>query len=96
MTRARTGVQRAEDNADQWWWDCAMRAVTHLADSGRPFTANDVTLLGVPAPDHPNRWGALLRSAHTAGLIEAAGFTQSSRPSRAGGVCRVWVGRLAA
>lgn len=86
------GVDRAADNADPWWWSVAMRALSWLAADGRPFEAYDLTKLGVPDPDEPNRWGALFRSAAMAGVIVPAGYTRSRRPGRAGGLCRVWVG----
>jgi len=92
MTSA-PGVQLAIDNADEWWTSVAMRAMRWLADNGQPFECYDLTELGVPDPDHANRWGALFRSAHTAGLIESHGYTTSRRPGRAGGLCRTWVGR---
>ncbi|SDP46236.1 hypothetical protein SAMN05660199_03952 [Klenkia soli] len=88
-----TGVAQAEANRDDWWWSPAMAAVRHLAASGLPFTAWDLTdKLGVPDPDHPARWGGLFYAARTAGIIERAGITESSRPSRSGGLCRVWRG----
>lgn len=82
----------ALDNGDTWWRDCAERALTYWASSGQPFDAYDLTQLGVPDPDHPNRWGALFRAAYTRGDIEPVGYRQSRRPGRAGGVCRVWRG----
>lgn len=85
-------VQTAWDNADDVWRAVAVQAVTHLAAIGEPFDAFDVTELGVPEPDHPNRWGALFRAMSTAGVITQYGFHESRRPSRAGGVCRLWVG----
>lgn len=91
-----TGLNNAITGRDDFWWDGAMRAVVWLARCPGEFDAFDVTELGVPEPDHPARWGALFRAAATAGVIEPAGFHQSRRPSRAGGVCRVWRGRQAA
>ena len=87
-----SGVQRAIDNADDWWWKVAMRALTWLAQTHTTFQAYDLTLLGCPDPDHPSRWGALFRSASASGVIEHAGYTQSRRPTRSGGLCRVWRG----
>lgn len=80
------------DNADDWWRSTAERALRWWAESGMEFDAFDITELGVPDPDHPNRWGALFQSAVTAGLIVPVGYRQSRRPSRHGGVCRVWKG----
>ena len=88
-----SGLRRARDGADDWWWSPAWRAVGWLADTQTNFTAWDVTQLGVPDPDHPARWGALFRAAATAGVIEPVGYAPSQRPARAGGVCRVWRGR---
>ena len=83
-------------NADAWWYDAARRALEWLAESGKPFDAYDLTELGVPDPDHPSRWGALFRVASSDGVIVPVGYRESKRPSRSGGVCRVWVGRWAA
>lgn len=82
--------------SDGWWHDCAHRAVIWWAATGQPFDAYDVTELGVPDPDVPQRWGALFRAASTEGLIEPIGYRQSRRRSRSGGVCRVWRGANAA
>ncbi len=87
------GLQQAASNTDSWWSSLAMSALRSLAASGRLFECYDLTELGVPDPDHANRWGPLFRAAHTAGLIEHHGYTSSRRPGRAGGLCRVWVGR---
>lgn len=84
------GVRLAEDNADAWWWSTAMSGVQALAASGREFDAYDLTELGVPEPDSPNRYGALFRAAHRAGVIVPVGYRQSRRPGRSGGSCRVW------
>lgn len=86
-------VHDVANSADDWWRDTARRALADLAASGREFTAHDLTEAGVPEPDHPNRWGSLFRQANTAGLIVPVGYRPSTRPSRAGGVCRVWRGR---
>lgn len=84
-------VQVAE--SDPWWHSTAYRALEHLAALGEPFDAYSLTELGVTDPDHPARWGAVFLTAHLAGLIEPTGYRPSRRPSRAGGVCAVWVGR---
>lgn len=89
-------MSAAVAESDPWWHDCALRALSWLAEGGRPFDAFDLTELGVPDPDHPNRWGALFNAARQSGLIECVGFRESRRPSRAGGVCRVWQGKQAA
>lgn len=92
MDQIRFDLGEVHDKADQWWKDCAWRAIETLAASGLPFTSHEVLDLGVPDPDHPNRWGALFRAADAAGLIRPIGYQQSTRPSRHGSVVRVWVG----
>lgn len=89
---AQPGVDRAIENADSWWLDCAWRAVREMADRGVEFEAADLVDLGVPEPDHPNRWGALMRAAHTKHVIKPVGYKRSRRAARAGGVTRTWRG----
>lgn len=78
--------------ADDWWKDCATRALEQLAATGARFDAHDLTELGVPDPDHPARWGALFQAAVRRGLIVPVGYRPARRPSRHGGVVRVWRG----
>jgi hypothetical protein len=87
------GLERAEENADAWWWSTAMTAIKHLASTGVEFSAYEITILGVPDPDNSARWGALFNAASKAGLIEAVGYQRSQRPGRSGGSCRTWRGR---
>lgn len=92
--RPDSGRQRAINNSDAWWRSCALAALHEAARTGQPFTAWTLTdVYGVPDPDSPNRWGALFTLAHRRGVIVPAGYAQSDRPSRAGGVCRQWCGR---
>jgi hypothetical protein len=88
-----SGVEQATENADAWWWSCAMTALKHLASLGTDFTAYDITEHGVPDPDNANRWGALFNAARKAEIVHAVGYQQSRRPGRSGGACRVWRGR---
>ena len=89
---APDGVQRAADGADSWWTSTAMTAIKILAEQGQPFEAFDVTLLGVPDPDSPCRWGPVFRAAHRSGLIKPHSFATARRPGRSGGLTRLWVG----
>lgn len=86
-------ARRAFANSDDWWRDCATRALGWMADLGQPFDAYDLTLLGVPDPDDPHRWGGLFRVACQRGLIESVGYAPSRRPTAQGSVCRVWRGK---
>jgi hypothetical protein len=87
-----SGLDPAAANGDEWWRDSAERALAWWAESGTEFDAFDLTELGVPDPDHSARWGALFNAAANVGLIEPVGYRQSRRPTRHGGVCRVWRG----
>lgn len=84
------------DGADDWWRDAAERALSWWAAIGVEFDSYDLTELGVPDPDHPNRWGALFKAAADQGRIAAVGYRPSRRPTRHGGVVRVWKGTGAA
>jgi hypothetical protein len=83
----------ATDNADPFWWSCAMSALKTEARTGRVFAADDLQeIYGLADPDHPNRWGALFNVAAHEDLIEHVGYRKSRRPSRASGVLRTWRG----
>lgn len=90
-----TDLTTVRDQGDDWWRDSAERAVRWWAESGMPFDAYDVTLLGVPDPDHPSRWGGLFSAMKADGIIEPIGYRESRRPSRHHGVCRIWRGTTA-
>lgn len=85
-------VAEMVDRADTWWLDCATRAAREMAGRGVDFTADDLTALGVPDPDKPNRWGSLFAALKRDGLIRPVGYRASTRPGRNGGVTRVWQG----
>lgn len=90
--RADTGIDQADANTDHWWRDCCDRAIAQLAAQGIVFQAVDLLDLGVPEPDHPNRWGARLREAARAGVIQPAGWGPSRRPTTACSAVRLWRG----
>jgi hypothetical protein len=79
-------------HADEPWLDCATRGARELARRGQDFTADDLTELGVPDPDNPSRWGSLFSALKREGLITTVGYRASAKPSRNGGVTRVWRG----
>lgn len=79
-------------DADPWWFDIAERALAICAESGSEFTAQALRDLGVPEPEHPNRWGALFKVASQKGIIVPVRFSVSTRRARHGGVLRIWRG----
>jgi hypothetical protein len=86
------GVEQAIEATDDWWRDCCDRGIAELARRGHDFQAADLTALGVPDPDHPNRWGARLHLAARRGVIEPVGFAQSHRPTVKASIVRTWRG----
>ena len=82
------GRQNAWDHADDWWKSCAEMALKVLADTGRPFTVDQVALL-VPKPDHPCRFGALFATAARREQIALVGAQISAEDGRP---LRVWQG----
>jgi len=91
-----SGLDRATEYRDPWSWHPAKAALEILATestvTGRTFEAFDLTERFGIQMDHPARWGALFNAAATDGLIAHAGFAVSRRPTRAGGITRVWRG----
>ena len=77
---------------DPHWEAGALKAIETLANTGRPFTAADLTDMGVSEPDHPCRWGSVMAKAKALKLIRRAGFTTSRRAGRNAGYCAIWTG----
>lgn len=89
------GRDQAERNSDDWWVRTALQAVRAIAKTGREFQAFDlVEIYGVPEPDHPNRWGALLTRAARDGVIVVVGAAPSRRPTTAKSLTRTWRGAV--
>lgn len=86
------GLTQVVKGTDDWWASLADRAIRELARRGAPFQAFDLTELGVPEPDHPNRWGGALHRAARRGVIVACGAEPSKRPATAGSLVRTWIG----
>lgn len=86
------GRELAVCGLDDWWTATALQAIRAIAKTGREFQAFDLVELGVPEPDHPNRWGALLTRASRDGLIVATGAAPSRRPRTARSLTRTWRG----
>ena len=80
---------------DPHWESTALSAIETLAKQGQPFTAADLTDLGVTEPDHSCRWGSVFAKAKALGIVRKLGYAASRRPSRSAGVCAVWTGAAA-
>lgn len=82
---------------DPFWTSTALSAIRALAATGRPFTVYEAACdpYGVTEPPHENYWGSLASLAKHLGIIKAVGWVPSPRPSRNGGICRLWIGATA-
>lgn len=74
------------------WADTARTWIRLVASRGIEFSAETLQDAVGRAPSS-GAAGAVLRKAAQANLIEVAGFTRSTRPSRRGGFQLVWRGR---
>lgn len=75
------------------WSEEAMRAIEAEALTGREFEAFDLQARqGLENPASPARWGPIFRTAAQRGVIHAVGFRTTRRPTRRGGIARVWIG----
>ena len=86
------GIRRADANVDEFWKRTADQAIRALAGSGRPFTADDLHDLGVPAPVSRNAMGGRFQAAAKAGLIVKIGYQPSRRPELRCTPIAVWQG----
>ena len=81
------------------WRERALAALNELAETGEPFTSDDLLAkVGPPDADHePNgrnsAIGAMFRNAASEGWIKSDGRVVRSRsPHRKRGAIRVWTG----
>lgn len=89
------GMARAEQSTDDWWRSSCDQAIAEAARLGRPFQAFDLCeWFGLPEPRHPNQWGPRLSAAAKQGVIEAAGWAESKRPTTAKSAVRLWRGAV--
>ena len=86
------GIRRADANVDDFWKRTADQAIRVLAESGRPFTADDLHDLGLPAPVSRNAMGGRFQAAAKAGAIVKVGYQPSRRPELRCTPIAVWRG----
>ena len=94
----REAAYYKEVAAHKDWHVHAHRAMTALAASGKPFTADDFReAMGDVKPAHHNVIGSFFRVASQDDLIRPTGrFVQSRTSSRHAAAIREWVGTPAA
>lgn len=75
------------------WADEAIQAIEAEARTGQPFDGYAVQQRqGLEDPPAPSMWGSVFKTAARRGIIHECGFHITSRPTRRGGITRVWVG----
>jgi hypothetical protein len=78
---------------DPGWRDAAIAEIRRLAESGRDFTADDLTAK-VGVPGHMNAIGPVFASASRRGIIEQVGWRKAAgRASQQSRRLAVWRGR---
>ena len=96
--RKAAGMAQAALTADQGvdaaWRSAAIDVVRVLANSGKPFTINDVTDQ-VGLPSHRNATGSLLPTLARQGLIRKVGFSKGTRASQHARDVALWRGAWA-
>ncbi|MEU8537554.1 hypothetical protein [Streptomyces parvulus] len=92
-TAKADGMALAAANTTIEWADACAAAIKLMARRGVVFQAADLIAEGlVDEPDSPARWGPAFLRASRAGVIEAAGVTQSKRATVHRSLCRAWQG----
>ena len=77
------------------WFEAAANAIADRASLGGTFKTDDLRRdADVSEPREPNWWGIVFRSAAARGVIEKAGYNESSTLSRSGGASFVWKAKV--
>jgi hypothetical protein len=88
------GIADATDHADDWWRRTVDQAIRALAETGKPFVADDVRerVPDPPPGTSPNAFGGRFYAASRAGLISLMGYRRSTRPESRRRPVSVWKG----
>jgi hypothetical protein len=73
------------------WLEETLAVIAELADRGTPFDSEAVRLVTGAGPS-VGSLGVAFAEARRRGWISCVGYSTSSRPSRHGGIVRVWQG----
>lgn len=86
-------LEEVDLNAESDWKSQAATVVATLAQSGQPFTPDDVWAAGLPRPREPRALGPVMMRAVKSGLIEPTGeWVNSKQASQHATPVRVWRG----
>ena len=98
LTRKARGQARVTSNTDAEWAAAVDATILRWANTGQPFTAEDVRFLAAyfadaGEPHHPNAWGARMSAAGRRGVIRKTGrYVQAGRAERHAAVIAEWIG----
>lgn len=88
-------IAQVDDHADAGWVLAATGAVMELANTGDPFTTDDVwevlAAAGEPEPREPRALGPIIQRLVKASTIYAIGYTASRRRHQA--IIRIYTAR---
>jgi hypothetical protein len=85
----KQGMRRVLDATDLRWKQAANKALAHLAESGQPFTAEDVRAIAGDPP-RPNAMGAILRAGARRHDLIKVGRQPATRPELHASELTVW------
>lgn len=75
------------------WAEEAIRAIEAEARTGQPFDGYAVQQhQGLEDPPSCQQWGSVFKTAARRGIIHECGFHITNRPTRRGGITRLWIG----
>jgi predicted HD phosphohydrolase len=89
------GVARVDRATGGEWRDSCDAVIRTMAQSGLPFTAEDVRDW-VGEPHHPNAWGARFLDARRSGIVDRIGYRTARRPEAHARVVAIYKGKEAA
>ncbi len=89
--RKREGMARAERAETDEWNERCDSAIRQLAQSGQPFTAEQVREIAGD-PSRPNAFGARLHAAARKGVITKIDYRPATRATLHSHPIAVWVG----
>lgn len=92
LTGLSDGVQAGYVFCPEEWRENARAIAIGLAQSGEPFTVDDLRRHGVPEPATYQRWGSVIAVLKNEGLIQLHGLTLHQIPKGDIQSIRVWVG----
>lgn len=88
--RKAEGQAKVTEN-NEAWMEMAINSIRLVASGQLPFTVEELRAF-LPAPSHPNAWGAAFSAAAKQGLIVRTGYAKNKLASAHGRVVATWRG----